>query len=72
MQAFHTTIKAICPKTGELKTFDGPVVYDESFDAAQQQCEENGFGYCVVDGKILDSKQVGGALAIYQYGSSAT
>ena len=49
MNKYTTKIKAICPKTGELGTYHGPVVNGISVADAQLWCGNNGMGYCKVD-----------------------
>lgn len=49
---FTTTIKAIDPKTGELHTWQGPNIEGISFAHAQDWCNNNGLGYCKVDGLL--------------------
>jgi len=48
MFVFTTEIKALV--NGEIKTFAGPNISGVSYSDAQHYCEENGLGYCVVDG----------------------
>ena len=47
---FTTTIQAVNPHTKELCTFRGPNIESISFDLAQDWCDNNGMGYCKVDG----------------------
>ncbi len=67
MQAFHTTIKAIDPASGEITRYDGPVIYAESLDAAQKELNYMNMGYCVADGEILSSNQIGSQLGLLEY-----
>lgn len=53
MNLYVTEIKAICPKTGELKTYCGQNVPGISFEDAQNYCENNGLGYCKVIGLLV-------------------
>ena len=52
MNIYCTTIKAIKPSTGELVNWVGPNVPGISFKDAQDYCENNGLGYCKVDGLL--------------------
>lgn len=49
---FTTSIEAINPRTGELNIFNGPVIEAESWEQAQYHCDNNGLGYCRVDGEF--------------------
>ena len=51
---FTTTIRAIDPKDGELKTYAGPNVPGISFNDARAYCQKNGLGYCEVEGILLN------------------
>lgn len=53
MDLYTTTIKAISPIDGELKTYGGPNVPGISFADAQNYCENNGLSYCKVDGLLV-------------------
>ena len=50
---FTTTIRAIDPHTKELSTYRGPNVPGICFSDAQAYCDNNGMGYCEVDGKLV-------------------
>lgn len=50
---YVTEIKALCPYTGEMKTYGGPEVPGISFADAQAYCENNGLGYCKVIGRLV-------------------
>lgn len=52
MKFWSTKVKAVCPVTGELTTFDGPNVPGMTVFAAQQYCNTNYLGYCTVDIQI--------------------
>lgn len=61
MDLYTTTIKAIDPKDGELKTWSGQHVPGLSFSDAQNYCDKNGLGFCKVEGKLvaeIDSNEV--------------
>ena len=51
---YLTEIKAIHPKTGEIKTWAGIKVNASSWEAAERTLEEKGFGYCKVIGTLQD------------------
>lgn len=53
MSLYVTEIKALDPKTGEMKTWGGPNVPGISFATAEQYCEQNGLGYCKVIGRLV-------------------
>lgn len=53
MDLYVTTVKAISPVTGELTTYSGPNVPGISFKDAQDYCENNGLGYCKVEGLLV-------------------
>lgn len=53
MNLYITTIKAVSPIDGELKSYEGPNVQGISFEDAQNYCENNGLGYCKVDGLLV-------------------
>jgi len=53
MKKYCTEIRAIDPKTGELKTWAGPNVPGVSFATARQYCRKNGLGYCKVTGELV-------------------
>lgn len=49
---FTTVIKAIDPLDGELKMWQGPNIEAISWTLAEQYLQENGLGYCKVDGVL--------------------
>ena len=53
MNTYTTTIKAIDPKDGELKTWGGPNIQGITFKDAENYCQNNGLGYCKVDGLLV-------------------
>lgn len=57
MYYYTTLIKAIDPQTGELVTWNGPVVPGYSYEDAEMYCQTNGLGYCEVDGIYIGEKQ---------------
>lgn len=48
------TTRIIAMKDDSLLEFAGPHVQSISFAHAQAWCEENGLGYCTVDGQLLE------------------
>lgn len=50
---YVTVVRAICPITGELKTFSGPRVPGISEEDANNYCQNNGLGYCKVVGILV-------------------
>lgn len=52
MNWYRTRIKAVCPKTKELKVYFGPNVPGITFKDAETFCEVNELGYCEVVGLI--------------------
>lgn len=53
MKLWTTSIRAIDPKTRELKNWCGPHVPGINAQTAQEYCENNGLGYCKVDGELI-------------------
>ena len=53
MKYFVTEIKALDPRTGELKTFIGPRIKALNFKDAEIQCQTKGLGYCKVVGHLV-------------------
>lgn len=53
MNTYTTTIKAICPNDGTIKTYSGPYVKGITFEDAENYCQTNGLGYCKVDGILI-------------------
>lgn len=53
MKKWVTEIKALDPKTGEMKSWSGPEVQGISAMDAEQYCQNNGLGYCKVIGELV-------------------
>lgn len=53
MKKWVTEIKAIDPKTGELKKWCGPEVIGINVKDAENYCNNNGLGYCKVLGELV-------------------
>jgi hypothetical protein len=52
MKLWCTEIKALCPHTGEMKTWGGDDVAAPTWELAQQWCNENK-GYLKVIGELI-------------------
>lgn len=55
MKKWKTRIKAIDPKTGELKEWAGPVIESLTIQGAKKYCQENELGYCEIVGELLET-----------------
>lgn len=53
MRKWTTKIHAIDPFSGELCWWCGPHIDAPSASLAQDYCNNNGMGYCVVDGELI-------------------
>lgn len=53
MNLYITTIFAKSPKDGKLKEYGGPCVPGITKKDAQNYCENNGLGYCKVEGLLV-------------------
>lgn len=53
MFIWSTTIRAIDPTDGELKTFCGPNISALTRQMAHDYCQRNGLGYCEVGDRII-------------------
>lgn len=63
---FTTIIKALDPLDGELKTWQGPNIEAISWTHAEQYLQQNGLGYCQVDGILHSYKDEEGTETIIQ------
>lgn len=52
-KTYLTEIKAICPKTGVLKTYSGQNIKAITQKFAEEYCELNGLGYLKVIGELV-------------------
>ncbi len=50
---YTTTIKAIDPQTGEMKTWGGPNIPAITRKGARKYCDTHGLGYCEVSDKLV-------------------
>jgi len=55
MLIWSTKIKAIDPLTGEMCIWGGPKIKAPSRKQAEEFCQENGLGYCEIDGLFITS-----------------
>lgn len=53
MNLYTTSIQAICPQSGKIKTYCGPHVPGISFEDAEEYCEMNELGYCQIEGLLV-------------------
>ena len=53
---FSTQIRAVCPKTGRLLDWMGPVIEAASWDDAESYCQNNGQGYCKITGEWISEQ----------------
>lgn len=53
MKYWITSIKAICPIRNELITFSGPNIKAPTAGLAHDYCQNNGLGYCHIDGELI-------------------
>lgn len=51
---YTTMIQALCARTGVMTTWCGPHVPGINFKDAQDYCDNNGLGYCKVDGILVE------------------
>lgn len=52
MNYYGTKITALDPITGEMKNWTGPNIPAYSWDSAEKYLQENGLGYCEIDGIV--------------------
>lgn len=50
---YTTTIKAVDPQTGEMKTWGGPNVPAVTREGARKYCDTHGLGYCEISDKLV-------------------
>ena len=58
MNIYLTEIQAIDPQNGELCKFCGPRIKAKSKKDAQKFCDNNGFGYCKIIGRLNDEIEI--------------
>lgn len=54
MRHWTTTIQAIDPLDGEIKTWGGPNVPGINWQDAKDYLQRNGLGYCDIDGELVE------------------
>ena len=62
---YTTEIVAICPISGHLVRWCGPYIEAESFEDADNYCQENGLGYCKVTGLLVEEIEAGKEIIFY-------
>jgi len=53
MNQYVTSITAVDPKDGQLKEWGGPNVPGITQADAERYCQQNGLGYCRIDGILV-------------------
>jgi len=53
MNTYVTSIRAIDPNDGQMKSWEGPRVSGITTADAERYLQENGLGYCKVDGVLV-------------------
>lgn len=53
MKKWGTKIYAKCAATNEMKTFVGQTIEAPNEALAHEYCQNNGLGYCFIDGEVL-------------------
>ena len=53
MKKWVTSIMALDPITNEMKKWCGPEVFGETLKDAEDYCQNNGLGYCKVEGLLI-------------------
>lgn len=52
---WSTQVKAICPITKYLLTFQGPCVPGDTIEQASEFCQNNGLGYLEIIGRYVET-----------------
>ncbi len=52
MKRWITTIKAISPINEEIELYGGPNIPGINIKDAEEYCENNGLGYCHIEGEL--------------------
>lgn len=52
MKTWSTLIYAKSPLNGELLEYFGPNIEANTYEEAQEYCEQNGLGYCWIRGQL--------------------
>ena len=53
MKLWATSIRAVCPVTGNVTLFQGPHIPAPTEKLAHEYCQLNGLGYCWIDGELI-------------------
>lgn len=53
MNLYCTSVRAMCPITGDLRTFAGPNVPGISFEDARAYCNRNYLSFLSIDGALV-------------------
>lgn len=53
---FTTILQAIDPMDGELKTWGGPHIAAQTWEAAEAYLQKNGLGYLKIDGALIEER----------------
>lgn len=53
MRTYTTEIQALDPETGEMKSWAGPNVPGITLKDAENYCQQNGLGYCKINGELV-------------------
>jgi hypothetical protein len=53
MKKYATLIQALDPLDGELKQWAGPPIEANSVEEARKFRDENGLGYCYINGDVI-------------------
>lgn len=54
IKCYTSEVKAIDPKSGEMKTWPGMLAHGETQEEAQASLDKGGFGYCKITGEWID------------------
>lgn len=54
MNHYVTEIRALDPLSGRMKIWCGPNVPALNYAEADRYCQENGLGYCMVVGELIE------------------
>ncbi|MFK7806303.1 MAG: hypothetical protein AB8F74_00750 [Saprospiraceae bacterium] len=57
MKTWVTQFEAFCARTGELRTYAGPRIRMETWEAAQEWCFRNA-GHLVVMGELVHEEEI--------------
>lgn len=69
MRRWVTIIHAIDPTDDQLKSWCGPTIQAPTWDLAQDKCNRNGLGYCMVIGELIAECDAEDTSKIIYYGN---